>query len=186
MGLALGVMPPCDYMEVDSVGVMLTLPASLKALDSVGMYGGGIPYVGLGLVPSWFRSRSIWSSNQLQLEDLWELGLIQCAVRSILLALGSCSAGGCAQSAGVGSLASSLASVNGITNDQACCFHTPHVHLLLTLMPLSTSEHLNLFFILFFSCQSALPGCIISSSLVSSPTSVHLKNCQCLLRGSVL
>ena len=38
-GLALGVMPSCEDMEVDSVGVMLTLPASLEALDSVGMYG---------------------------------------------------------------------------------------------------------------------------------------------------
>ena len=104
MGLALGVVPLCEDMEVDSVvvGVMLTLLASLEALDSVRMYGGGIPYVGLGLVPSWFRSRSIWSSNQLQLEDLWELGLTPCVVHSILLALGSRSAGAGAQSAGVG------------------------------------------------------------------------------------
>ena len=41
-------------------------------------------------------------SNRPQLEDLWELGLTQCVVHSILLALGSRSAGARTQSAGVG------------------------------------------------------------------------------------
>ena len=104
-GLAPGVVPPYEDMEVDSVvvGAMLTLLASLEVLDSVGMYGGGIPYVGLGLVPSWFVDHVVFGqSNRPQLEDLWELGLTQCIVRSILLALGSRSAGACTQSAGVG------------------------------------------------------------------------------------